>query len=53
MERICLLGGMLGSWLITPIESRAICRYLAAKYDEKGTKLIPDAKDDKATALFE
>jgi glutathione S-transferase len=53
MARICLLGGNLGSWLITTTESRAICRYLAAKYDGQGTKLIPDAKDDQAAALFE
>ncbi|KAK7042922.1 hypothetical protein VNI00_008658 [Paramarasmius palmivorus] len=34
-------------------ESRAICRYLAAKYADKGPKLIPDASDLKATYLFE
>jgi glutathione S-transferase len=51
--RICLQGGDLGLLLITTTESRAICRYFAAKYDEQGTKLIPDAKDGKATALFE
>jgi len=36
-----------------PPESRAICRYLAAKYKDQGTKLVPDAADIKATALFE
>ncbi|KAI0696180.1 glutathione transferase [Cytidiella melzeri] len=34
-------------------ESRAICRYIAAKYRDQGTPLIPDASDLKATALFE
>ncbi|KAK7044189.1 hypothetical protein VNI00_007909 [Paramarasmius palmivorus] len=34
-------------------ESRAICRYLAIKYANQGPKLIPDASDLKATALFE
>ncbi|KAL0573070.1 hypothetical protein V5O48_008896 [Marasmius crinis-equi] len=34
-------------------ESRAICRYLALKYADKGPKLIPDPKDLKATAEFE
>lgn len=35
------------------LESRAICRYLATKYNGQGTSLIPDAKDLKATALFD
>jgi glutathione S-transferase len=35
------------------LESRAICRYLATKYNGQGTSLIPDAKDVKATALFD
>ncbi|ESK89541.1 hypothetical protein Moror_1201 [Moniliophthora roreri MCA 2997] len=34
-------------------ESRAIARYLAIKYANKGPKLIPDASDLKALALFE
>jgi len=34
-------------------ESRAICRYLAAKYADQGTKLIPDPTDLKASAIFE
>jgi len=34
-------------------ESRAICRYIAAKYANQGTKLIPATSDLKATALFE
>ncbi|KAK1222837.1 hypothetical protein PQX77_014259 [Marasmius sp. AFHP31] len=34
-------------------ESRAICRYLAVKYADKGPKLVPDVSDLKATALFE
>ena len=35
------------------LESRAICRYLATKYNGEGASLIPDAKDLKATALFD
>jgi len=34
-------------------ESRAICRYLAGKYADQGTKLIPDPTDLKASATFE
>ncbi|KAG8977058.1 hypothetical protein FRC05_002579 [Tulasnella sp. 425] len=34
-------------------ESRAIGRYIATKYANQGTKLIPDPKDLKAVALFE
>lgn len=34
-------------------ESRAICRYIATKYRDQGTPLIPDPSDLKATALFE
>ncbi|KAJ4490004.1 hypothetical protein J3R30DRAFT_19239 [Lentinula aciculospora] len=34
-------------------ESRAICRYLATKYADQGTKLIPDAYNMKLGALFE
>ncbi len=34
-------------------ESRAICRYLATRYADKGTKLIPDAYNLKRGALFE
>ncbi|KAK7054513.1 hypothetical protein VNI00_003711 [Paramarasmius palmivorus] len=34
-------------------ESRAIVRYLAMKYHDKGEKLIPDFADLKAVALFE
>lgn len=34
-------------------ESRAISRYLAAKYADKGTKLLPDPTDLKAIALLE
>ncbi|KAL0578851.1 hypothetical protein V5O48_003130 [Marasmius crinis-equi] len=34
-------------------ESRAICRYLSLKYADKGPKLIPDASNSKAAALFE
>ncbi|KAH8599222.1 putative glutathion S-transferase II, GST-II [Bisporella sp. PMI_857] len=34
-------------------ESRAICRYLAAKYHDQGTKLLPDPSDIKGWALFE
>ncbi|KAG8923994.1 hypothetical protein FRC00_005628 [Tulasnella sp. 408] len=34
-------------------ESRAITRYIASKYAEQGTKLLPDPSDAKAVALFE
>ncbi|KAI9855343.1 MAG: hypothetical protein M1813_009801 [Trichoglossum hirsutum] len=34
-------------------ESRAICRYLALKYADQGTPLIPPTTDIKATAIFE
>ncbi|KAL0578852.1 hypothetical protein V5O48_003131 [Marasmius crinis-equi] len=34
-------------------ESRAICRYLAFKYADKGPRLIPVSDDLKAIALFE
>ncbi|KAJ3992557.1 glutathione S-transferase [Lentinula boryana] len=34
-------------------DSRAICRYLATKYADQGTKLIPDAYNMKLGALFE
>ncbi|KAG6834864.1 hypothetical protein H0H93_006838, partial [Arthromyces matolae] len=34
-------------------ESRAICRYIATKYADQGTKLIPTDSDLKARALFE
>ncbi|KAG8987417.1 hypothetical protein FRB90_003357 [Tulasnella sp. 427] len=34
-------------------ESRAISRYIAAKYANQGTKLLPDPSDLKAVALFE
>ena len=34
------------------VESRAICRYLEAKYKGKGTELIPTS-DIKAQFLFE
>ncbi|KAK7444065.1 hypothetical protein VKT23_015463 [Stygiomarasmius scandens] len=34
-------------------ESRAICRYLEAKFPNQGPKLVPSASDLKATALFE
>lgn len=34
-------------------ESRAIGRYIAAKYRDQGTPLLPDPSDLKATALFE
>ncbi|KAJ3937193.1 MAG: glutathione S-transferase [Lentinula lateritia] len=37
----------------TLCESRAICRYLATKYADQGTKLIPDAYNMKLGALFE
>lgn len=34
-------------------ESRAICYYIASKYANQGTKLLPDPTDLKATALFQ
>ncbi|KAF9037901.1 glutathione S-transferase [Hymenopellis radicata] len=34
-------------------ESRAICRYLAAKYADQGTPLLPSSSDLKTIALFE
>jgi glutathione S-transferase len=34
-------------------ESRAICKYIARKYAEKGTRLMPDEGDIKGYALFE
>ncbi|KAF8881328.1 glutathione S-transferase [Infundibulicybe gibba] len=34
-------------------ESRAICRYIAMKYRDQGTALLPPADDAKAVALFE
>ncbi|ESZ91656.1 putative Glutathione S-transferase [Sclerotinia borealis F-4128] len=34
-------------------ESRAICKYLARKYADKGTNLIPAEGDPKAYGLFE
>jgi len=35
------------------LESRAIGRYLAAKYPTQGAALIPDASDIQAIGLFE
>lgn len=46
--------GIGDSILITVLcyaESRAICRYLSAKYADQGSKLLPDPKDFKAMAL--
>ncbi|KAF9037898.1 glutathione S-transferase [Hymenopellis radicata] len=34
-------------------ESRAICRYIAAKYAHQGTPLLPSSSDLKTIALFE
>lgn len=34
-------------------ESRAICRYVAAKYADQGTPLLPSSSDLKTVALFE
>lgn len=34
-------------------ESRAICKYIATKYADQGTKLFPEFGDLKAYALFE
>ena len=41
-----------GTMELTVVESRAICRYLEAKYKGKGTELIPSS-DVKALGLFE
>ncbi|KAG8888753.1 hypothetical protein FRB98_006881 [Tulasnella sp. 332] len=37
----------------TLFQSRAICRYIAMKYPNQGTKLLPDASDIKAVSIFE
>ena len=34
-------------------ESRAICKYIATKWRDQGTKLIPDQNDLIANALFD
>ncbi|EEB97026.1 hypothetical protein MPER_03739 [Moniliophthora perniciosa FA553] len=34
-------------------ESRAIARYLAMKYHDRGSKLIPDMENLKAVTMFE
>ena len=34
-------------------ESRAIARYIALKYKDQGTSLVPDPSDLRAVALFE
>ncbi|KAJ3737837.1 glutathione S-transferase III [Lentinula guzmanii] len=34
-------------------ESRAICRYIAEKYADQGTQLVPDPTDLEARGLFE
>lgn len=34
-------------------ESRAICRYIATKYSDQGTPLLPSPVNIQATALFE
>jgi glutathione S-transferase len=34
-------------------ESRAICRYIARKYEDQGTPLLPPRDDIKAEAIFE
>lgn len=35
------------------LESRAICRYLAIKYQNKGTPLVPALEDNSGWTLFE
>ena len=35
------------------VESRAICRYLAIKYGNQGTPLVPAQDDNRGWALFE
>ncbi len=35
------------------LESRAICKYIAVKYQQPGTTLVPPASDLEATALFD
>lgn len=39
--------------LITCVESRAICYYIASKYADQGVKLLPDATDLKGNANFQ
>ena len=34
-------------------ESRAICRYIASKYADQGTPIMPKSTDLKALAIFE
>jgi glutathione S-transferase len=34
-------------------ESRAICRYIAAKYADQGTQVMPNTSDLKAFGIFE
>jgi glutathione S-transferase len=34
-------------------ESRAICRYIAAKYADQGTQVMPKGDDLKALGIFE
>jgi len=34
-------------------ESRAICKYVARKFEGQGTKLIPDLEDVKGYGMFE
>ena len=37
----------------TLFESRAMCRYIAAKYRAQGNKIVPDADDVQGNALLE
>jgi glutathione S-transferase len=34
-------------------ESRAICKYIAKRWEGQGTKLIPDGNDARAYGMFE
>jgi glutathione S-transferase len=36
-----------------PVESRAICYYIASKYADQGVKLLPDPTDLKGNATFQ
>ena len=39
--------------VLTFVESRAICYYIASKYADQGPKLLPDAADIKGNAMFQ
>ncbi|CAG9991215.1 unnamed protein product [Clonostachys byssicola] len=47
------LYGKLSQDIVTTAPSRAIARYLASKYRDQGTDLLPAVDDAQASALFE